>query len=465
MQTHVVATLRGGAYAGRREPNVDWSRRYSRSSAWRIGASGSTLVLENQQGGGVVIDETVERIVEQLGHQTTEEIVRAGAFDAALVETVARTMSRIGMLEVGSGQTTEAAPRAPNPPLPHTPLVSIVVVNYNGEAFLPALLESIARQSYRDIEVLVVDNDSSDGSRTLVRERFSTTVGLLELNHNRGFAHGVNAGLAKVRGELVLVLNSDTVLADDAVRELVRTALACETWSAIAPKIMYHDNPCFVSALGNTVRDHDWGADNFFGFLDLGQFDRVTDTPSACFAAALLNRTAIERIGDLDERYRFYYEDVDWCYRAQLLGLPVHVAPAAVVYHRVGASMSRRAASFKLRHVVGNRLYFACKVLAWGALKRALGNYLREDARKIRQLVRVREIETLAAYAIGYLRFILSLPSLLPKRRVVQRTRTIPTDDRLLPKTLRPGFGLLHDGKPVLTSTMMAMYYMDSGIS
>ncbi len=435
-------------------------QRYTRSSQWEIRETGPHIVLERAGRGRVLIDELTRRLLESIDHHTEEEIAEKSALDRPLLAVFLLAMVRLGALEAEPPAEAPDRAGAEAAPLSRTPLVSILVVNYNGEEHLPELLDSLERQSYPDREVVVVDNDSRDGSRPLLRSR-AAGVRLVEMKRNAGFAAAVNAGLARARGEFVLLLNNDTVLDRNALLELVRAAGQYERWSAIAPKILYHDNPCFINSIGNAVRDHDWGADNFFGFLDLNQFDGVKNSPSACFAAALLNRGTVARIGGLDEFYRFYYEDMDWCYRAQFRGFPVHAAPAAVVYHKGGASMGRRAEGFKLRFVVGNRLYFACKNLERTTLKRALGNYLREDAAALRHLLRRGNFALSAAYLRGYLRFLGALPALLRRRKRELAARAGVSDEGLLLTGRRPGWGLLHDGLPVLTLDTLRSCYRE----
>lgn len=432
---------------------------YARSDRWRILAADSLVVLENGLGGRIVIDDTLKDLIEGIDHQTFEEIDAKRIVSSRLLKAVLKTMTRVGVLETSQEMGFEAGTVAKECATVGTPQVSIVIVNHNGEEHLPELLKSIERQSYQNIEILIVDNNSSDRSRTLVQNR-GAAARLLEMKKNVGFACGVNIGLAQACGEYILLLNNDTVLDESAVRELVKVAQRYENWAAISPKILYYNNRCFINSLGNAVRDHDWGSDNFFGFLDLGQFDQVTETPSACFAAALLNGTVVKRIGGLDQFYRYYYEDADWCYRAQFRGHPVYTAPSAVVYHKFGASVNKKAESFKLRYVVGNRLYFACKNLEWRTLKQCLSNYLYEDLNASRYLLGQRDYRLLIAYLRGYLRFLGSFPVLIRKRRNIQKTRSRLSDSSLLLNDKRPGVGLMYNGMPVLSTEAIQLYYM-----
>lgn len=118
------------------------------------------------------------------------------------------------------------------------PLISVITVNRDGARFLPDLLDSLARQTWPRLEVLVVDNASSDGSAELVRRRYPWAR-LVETGANLGFVGGNNAGFAAARGELLALINNDTVVAPDWLERLAAEAAAAPQVGAVASKILF----------------------------------------------------------------------------------------------------------------------------------------------------------------------------------------------------------------------------------
>lgn len=159
------------------------------------------------------------------------------------------------------------------------PLVSVITVNHNGARYLPGLLESLRRQSYRSFEVLVVDNASSDGSVDLVRRRYPW-VRMIEAGANLGFVGGNNLGFAAGRGDLFALINNDTIVEPQWLQHLVAEACSSADVGAVASKILFArpylsvrlDVPPFIPAvLGSSDDSRELGvflAEARSGFVD-----------------------------------------------------------------------------------------------------------------------------------------------------------------------------------------------------
>jgi hypothetical protein len=312
---------------------------------------------------------------------------------------------------------------APEPPFAG-PLVSIIVVNKDGSEHLSALLPSLVNQDYANIELIMVDNASSDDSVELTR-RFFPDAKIVELDENIGFSAGNNVGIAEAAGEYVLLLNNDTELADDCLSRLVEKAAGREDLAAVVPKMFLWRLPRFLNGIGNSVRNQGWGGDNFIGYLDIGQFDGIEEVFSACFGAVMISRAALDRVGLLDPKYMFYYEDADWSYRARLLGYKIGVAPAAAVYHKFSASMNTLEPNFKWRLVISNRLRFITKNLGKGAWLNFMRNYAKEDLRSFLRSVKHRDWPMAKTYLSAWVRFLAGMPGILSARRRIQKTRVV----------------------------------------
>jgi GT2 family glycosyltransferase len=216
------------------------------------------------------------------------------------------------------------------------PLVSVVILNWNGKHLLADCLASLSQQTWRDFEVILVDNGSSDGSIEWVQGTHPD-VRILPLPANRGFCGGNNAGIRAARGEYIVLLNNDTEVEADWLGELVRYVRADAAIGACDSKILYFDR-----------RDTIWSAGALYTIAGScewrghGLKDSAVNEPAEVFTAnacsAIYPRHVLEEVGDLDEDFFAGYEDVDWSFRARLRGYRIVNVPSSRVYHKVSAT-------------------------------------------------------------------------------------------------------------------------------
>jgi len=307
--------------------------------------------------------------------------------------------------------------------------VTAVLLNYNSPAeTMFRCLDSLREQTHEDFRVLLVDNASSVDILGEVAERYPE-VELLRLDRNYGFSGGINRGVAACDSEYVFLLNFDTVVEPECVAEMVKVAAAEPVVVGVAPKIMLSHHPHIFDSIG-TALGPDAGAFNQgIGQPDIGQYDRVEPVFGSCFGATLLRRCAFreDQVGPLDESYFMYFEDFDWCYRANLLKLEFRTAPAAVVHHEHSASVKDKGYNFKYRLIERN------------LLRTVIKNYQRRQMVKI-PLRRLRSHllnaiaprsgragvswRIIGGFFTDFFRF-------LPKRWAVQRRRLVRDDDIL----------------------------------
>ena len=214
--------------------------------------------------------------------------------------------------------------------------VALVIPNHNGERWLPGVLDSVAAQTVAPAEVVVVDDGSTDGSAQLVAERFEG-VRVLALADNGGFARAANAGLAAVSAEAVALVNTDVVLAPDWLERALAALGASE--GAVATKLLDLDDPAILYSAGDLLR-RDGVCEQRGRFeRDGGHYDTPGEVFSACAAAALYRRAAVEAAGGFDERLGTYLEDVELGLRLRLAGWGCAWEPRAVARH-AGAGSS-----------------------------------------------------------------------------------------------------------------------------
>jgi GT2 family glycosyltransferase len=258
---------------------------------------------------------------------------------------------------------------------------TVIVLNWNGLTDTLECLESLARMDYPACEVVVVDNGSTDGSVSVIRERFPM-VTMLENSENLGYAGGNNVGLRHAlahRAEYALLLNNDTAVAPDFLSLLVEAAEADPAIGIAGPTIYYFDQPNVIWSAGGAIdwrRGWNWmvGLDE----EDTGQFGaapRPVDFVTGC--ALLISRQALETAGPLDERFFMYYEEVEWCVRVARAGFGVRHVPAARIWHKI-APQTQAISPFVHYYMTRNRLLFLKATDAgWAPRLYTLAEYLR----------------------------------------------------------------------------------------
>ncbi|MBM3790836.1 MAG: glycosyltransferase family 2 protein, partial [Acidobacteria bacterium] len=245
------------------------------------------------------------------------------------------------------------------------PLVSIVVPNWNGRDYIEECLQSVQGQTYPRIELIVVDNGSTDGSRELLRQEVSAMPGmkLVELPVNRGFAGGVNAGIRAASGEFVALLNNDAVAAPEWLARLVAHMRSPSVGMA-ASKILFYDRRTVIDKAGHLFYPDGLNRGRGAGEADAGQYDEAGEIlfPDGC--AALYRSSTLEEAGLFDEQFFAYGDDADLGLRARWLGWECVYVPGAEVYHRHSSSLGKYSLE-KAYLVERNRLWVAVKLLPW----------------------------------------------------------------------------------------------------
>ena len=302
--------------------------------------------------------------------------------------------------------------------------VSVVIVNYNGAAHLPLCLESLRRQTAPPLEILVVDNNSSDGSRLIVK-RYTEAL-LVESGENLGFSRAANLGARAAKGEILALLNTDIELAPSFLEEGLR-AMREGAVAAAASKILFFESRNVINGVGGGMNYLGYAWDRGLNETDTGQYDRPEEVFFASGGACFLRRELFLELGGFDPRFFMYHEDVDFCWRARLRGYRVITCPGAVVYHKYGAT-TRRELGWRQRELLGER----------HNLRSLLKNY--ELAHALRAWAEIlllplpwnRKWEQMKNFMIN----LLWLPDTLRHRRHVQVTRVI-SDSAIQPLILQ----------------------------
>lgn len=254
--------------------------------------------------------------------------------------------------------------------------LSVLVLNWNGRNFLPECLDTLAAQSFRDFEVVLVDNGSTDGSAELVRDGYPW-VRLVELPENVGFAEGNNRALEAAQGEMIVTLNNDTSLDPSFLAELVAVAQADPGAGMVAAKMLNFYDRDRIDAVALKIGTNGLGYNIGFGEKDAGQHDKALPF-GPCGGAALYRRAMLEEVGFFDPDFFAYYEDFDLAWRGRLAGWGCLCAPKAVVYH-VHSATSGEWSRFKLYHTHRNKWYVIAKNWPAAVIARRLPSLLFAD--------------------------------------------------------------------------------------
>lgn len=304
------------------------------------------------------------------------------------------------------------------------PAVSVVIPNLNGRHLLPMCLDTLRMQTFKDFEVIVVDNGSSDGSIELLKEKYPEAV-IIALDKNYGFAYPVNRGIEAARGEFVCLLNNDIELDVHWMEELLGALRKHPEAGSCGPKLMRLEERERINVLGIRMNS-DSGVEIIgAGHYDRGQYDEARYVFGVNAGASMYRKSMFDRIGLFDELFFASYEDVDIAFRAQLAGFKALYEPKAIGYHMVGATIKRRryrptylnnrnSVIFFLKDMPGELI----KKNFWKIFRLRTGYFL---GRVIKNFWKVRTFY----YIRGTFGAFLRLPSIRRSRKTVQATRCV----------------------------------------
>ncbi|MFN2142816.1 MAG: glycosyltransferase [Candidatus Promineifilaceae bacterium] len=241
--------------------------------------------------------------------------------------------------------------------MPNLPDATIIILNWNGKAYLEACLTALLDQTYKPQEILLVDNASTDDSPALVRESFPA-VKIIENERNLGYAAGNNAALRQVDSETAVLVNPDIVAGSDWLENLLAPFAADKTIGIVGSKLLYPGKEQQLQHAGGLIT-HPQAMPAHRGMYesDEGQFDEPADVDFVTGAAIAVRRDVLETAGLLDEGFFMYFEDADWCARARRSGFRVVYAPRATAVHDESATSVRGSASYLRRFHSGRWRY------------------------------------------------------------------------------------------------------------
>ena len=314
-------------------------------------------------------------------------------------------------------------------------LVSVIILNWNGRAFLDDCLRSLKHQTYSNYEIILVDNGSQDDSVQLINTHYSDMLRLIQLPENRGFAGGNNVGLREARGLYIALLNNDTEADRNWLHSLVQCMNSDEKIGMVGSKVMNYYKRDEIDNTGHLIYPD--GLNRGRGRLekDFGQFETTEEIlfPSGC--AALYKKKMFDEIGGFDETFFAYGDDTDIGLHGRYLGYKAIFCPKAVVYHKYSGttgSYSEKKAFFVERNRVWILVkYFSARFIllspfytfiriamqSYGMLanKGSAGIYARTTP----------SLQIIKTFLYSYVSALMHLPEMLVKRRRIKKRKKI----------------------------------------
>lgn len=221
--------------------------------------------------------------------------------------------------------------------------LSIIILSYNTQALTINCIDSILKSRPKmDYEIIVVDNNSTDGTVEILEKIRGQRVRVVLHKKNLGFSKGNNTGIKKARGRYIMLLNSDTIVTNGSIDALFAFAKRTPYLGIVGPQLLNADDTVQASVfhlptLMSAIKQYWLGgpkiADKYYP-----KVDKPTEVEALVAACMLISPVALKKVGMLDERYFMYFEDMDYCRRVRHADLKIYYLPEAKIYHYHGQS-------------------------------------------------------------------------------------------------------------------------------
>lgn len=280
------------------------------------------------------------------------------------------------------------------------------------------------RQTYPQVEVILVDNGSTDGSQALVEEHYPE-VRLLALDRNLGLTGGSNAGFRAAQGQILVSLNNDTEAEPGFIAGLASGLLEHPEAGMASAKMLLFDERSRIHSAGDGYRANGIPFNRGVWQKDEGQYDQAGWIFGGCGGAVAYRRAMLDDIGLYDESFFMYCEDVDLNWRAQLAGWKCWYTPEAIVYHKLSATGGGQIASF---YTGRNTLWVIAKNYPGALLRKNWPQIVRAQWQISANALKAWRGQAARARLRGQLAGLTGWPRTLSKRRKIQRSRRTPDE-------------------------------------
>jgi len=213
-----------------------------------------------------------------------------------------------------------------------TPLVSIIILNYNAGKLLLDCVESILKSDFKNYEIIVVDNNSKDKSHLICKEKFEE-IKLIENSQNFGFCEGNNIGAKNAKGEFIIIINPDTTVTPNWINEFLKANK--ENGDGIyQPKIISLEDKKTILSTGNMIHLFGFGFARDKGNLKTKKVENVEKITYSSGTCIFTTKKLFEKIGMFDSFLFLYHDDLDLSWRASMQKIDSFYVPTITVYHK-----------------------------------------------------------------------------------------------------------------------------------
>lgn len=244
--------------------------------------------------------------------------------------------------------------------------ITIIIPHLNRKRLLEKCLNSILNQTIKSYNIILIDNGSNDGSKEFIRKNHPQ-IQIIENKENRGYAAAINQGIVLSPSEYILFLNNDIFLEKDCLENLLECIETDKNIFAVSSKLIQYHNPDKIDDAGDEYTLLGWTKRRGYG-KSSKKYNKSEEVFSACAGAALYKRDLLEEIGDLDENFFAYLEDVDLSYRARINGYKCLYCSKALAYHVGSATSGSRYNKIKIKLAARNSTYLPYKNMPWPQL-------------------------------------------------------------------------------------------------
>jgi len=224
------------------------------------------------------------------------------------------------------------------------PLVSVIVLNYNAGELLLNCVESVKKSAYKDLEIIVVDNISTDKSQKICKEKYPD-IKLIQNDENFGYCEGNNIGIREAEGDYIIILNPDTIVESNWIEELI-SAYNKFGEGLYQPKHLSLNEKTVYMSAGNMLNIFGFGYAREKGNKDENQFNKIEEIGYASGTCLFTSSAVLKKIGLFDPFIFLYHDDLDLGWRASQLGIKSYYVPTSLIYHAESYSLKWNAEKF-----------------------------------------------------------------------------------------------------------------------
>ena len=224
------------------------------------------------------------------------------------------------------------------------PLVSVIVLNYNAGELLLNCIGSIKKSAYKNLEIIVVDNISTDKSQETCKEKYPD-IKLIQNNENFGYCEGNNIGIREAKGDYIIILNPDTIVESNWIEALI-SAYNKFGEGLYQPKHLSLNEKTVYMSAGNMLNIFGFGYAREKGNKDENQFNKIEEIGYASGTCLFTSSAVLKKVGLFDPFIFLYHDDLDLGWRASQLGIKSYYVPTSLIYHAESYSLKWSAEKF-----------------------------------------------------------------------------------------------------------------------